>query len=227
MLAAKRREVMVRTGPPKSPSARVDAGQLGAPPGVDRGQLRKRVEGSRTRITAMISDILLQGRVRLVAAGLLLAVLGGTGSCGDSVGVDGHDDPGPGLDRFRPADAERADGAVRTGRVGGPFGDLRLPASRHHPNGVAATISNRRTSAGLTVPLLDGGLDPVPIAAEAGDTLAFAVDVGASAPERFIRVVPNRAAKRTAHVACRMASSGGGNSASAPSGKTLVGVAPP
>ena len=43
----------------------------------------------------MISDILLQGRVRLVAAGLLLAVLGGTGSCGDSVGVDGHDDPGP------------------------------------------------------------------------------------------------------------------------------------
>jgi Tol biopolymer transport system component len=140
----------------------------------------------------MIGDTILHGHKRLAAAGLLCAVLGGTGSCGDSVGVDGHDDTGPAAlivsDPLTPSaptapSALAASVALSVTYVSLPPGTI--------PNGVAATISNRRTSAGLTVALVDGGLDPVPIAAEAGDTLAFAVDLGASAPERFVRVVPN------------------------------------
>jgi hypothetical protein len=59
-----------------------------------------------------------------------------------------------------------------------------------YPTGVSATINNRRTGAGVRVGLVAGGLDPVPIAAEAGDTLAFAIDTGGVQPARFDQLVP-------------------------------------
>jgi Big-like domain-containing protein len=63
-----------------------------------------------------------------------------------------------------------------------------LPGS--FPRGVSTMLTNRRTAASLSIALVDGGLDPVPIAAETGDTLAFAVDTGGSAPVRFAQTVP-------------------------------------
>jgi Bacterial Ig-like domain len=40
------------------------------------------------------------------------------------------------------------------------------------------------------IALVDGGLDPVPVAAEAGDTLAFVIDAGSAEPTRFVQTVP-------------------------------------
>jgi dipeptidyl aminopeptidase/acylaminoacyl peptidase len=58
------------------------------------------------------------------------------------------------------------------------------------PTGRTAEISNRRIGSSITVGVLGGGLDPVAVPAEAGDTLAFAVDTGGTAAVRFDQVVP-------------------------------------
>ena len=59
------------------------------------------------------------------------------------------------------------------------------------PNGVTATIRNRVTGASITVAVIDGGFDPVPIAAVAGDVLDIEVRLaGGAAPEMYSRVVP-------------------------------------
>ncbi len=57
-------------------------------------------------------------------------------------------------------------------------------------NGERATVTNRRTGASLALDLVAGGLDPVPVAAEAGDTLAFAIDTGGAQPIDFTQPVP-------------------------------------
>ena len=138
----------------------------------------------------MITDILLLGRARLVGAGFLFGVLAVTGSCRDSVGVDGGggDDEGPAAlivsDPLTPR-APTSPAALLAPSVA----YVSLPPGTI-PNGLSATISNRRTAVALTVSLVAGGLDPVPIAAETRDTLDFAIDVGATAPERFARPVP-------------------------------------
>jgi len=59
-----------------------------------------------------------------------------------------------------------------------------------YPSGKSAAISNRRTAAGVRVTLIDGGLDPVPIEAEAADTVAFAIDTGGTLPVVFDQQVP-------------------------------------
>jgi alpha-tubulin suppressor-like RCC1 family protein len=59
------------------------------------------------------------------------------------------------------------------------------------PNGVTATIRNLRTGSTVTAAVVDGGFDPVALAASAGDTLAITVQAaGGAGPTSFISVVP-------------------------------------
>lgn len=61
------------------------------------------------------------------------------------------------------------------------------------PEGVSATIANRRTQASVTTLLVDGGFDPLPIAARANDTLETTVSLGPDrAPVAMRAVVPPR-----------------------------------
>lgn len=61
------------------------------------------------------------------------------------------------------------------------------------PSGVAATIRNRSTATGLTVSMTDGGFDPVPIAAGAGEVLDIEIRMaGGAAPSTFVRTVPGK-----------------------------------
>ena len=61
------------------------------------------------------------------------------------------------------------------------------------PNGVTATIRNRDTGIGLTVAIIDGGFDPVPIAAVAGDVLDIEIRQAGTAPPWLLeRVVPGK-----------------------------------
>ena len=138
----------------------------------------------------MIGDTILHGRMRLAAAGLVFALVAGSGSCGDGLAPGGAPDGAtPVAVVSNPvtanAPAATASAAVRASAVA--YVSL-VPGT--YPTGVAATISNRRTGAGLRVGLVAGGLDPVPIAAEAGDTLAFAIDTGGVQPARFDQLVP-------------------------------------
>lgn len=61
------------------------------------------------------------------------------------------------------------------------------------PNGVTATISDRRAGGVVTVPIVAGGFDPVPLPAAGGDTLAVTVDIGNVAPLSFVFTVPAHA----------------------------------
>ena len=49
------------------------------------------------------------------------------------------------------------------------------------PRGVWATITNQATSQYVTTPVVDGGFDPVPLAASVGDTLAIEITSATSA----------------------------------------------
>ena len=61
------------------------------------------------------------------------------------------------------------------------------------PGGLLAAIGNRRSGQSVTASLVDGGMDPTPIAGQAGDTLDIVVSVSTGMQERFIAVVPLRA----------------------------------
>lgn len=136
----------------------------------------------------MITNILIRRRRGSVAACLALALLAGAGGCGDSTGIDADDVPGLASlvvsDPFVPA--------VPAGQVAllaSPVAYVSFPPGTI-PNGVSATISNPRTGAALTVALFGGGLDPIPIAADAADTLRFSIDTGGVDRLRFFRLVP-------------------------------------
>jgi hypothetical protein len=58
-------------------------------------------------------------------------------------------------------------------------------------NGTAVVIQNRRTGAQVTAALVNGGFDPVPVAAAAGDTLDLSISViGQAQILRFSTLVP-------------------------------------
>ena len=58
------------------------------------------------------------------------------------------------------------------------------------PNGAVATVRNQRTGNSAIVRLVDGGLDPLPMAAHAGDTLDLAVtdQLGATTYSAYLAV---------------------------------------
>lgn len=60
------------------------------------------------------------------------------------------------------------------------------------PNGIAITIRHRVTGSAITVPMVDGGFDPVAIEATAGDVLELEIQTTGGGPLLFTRVVPGR-----------------------------------
>jgi hypothetical protein len=61
------------------------------------------------------------------------------------------------------------------------------------PNGVAVTIRKQKGGDAVTVPIVDGGFDPIPVEASQGDVLIFEVQVaGGSSPLTLLRTVPAR-----------------------------------
>jgi len=58
------------------------------------------------------------------------------------------------------------------------------------PDGVSVSIRNLRTKEMLTASLVEGGLDPIPIAAEAGDSIEIVVTVRDGTPLQAVVVVP-------------------------------------
>ena len=136
----------------------------------------------------MITNMLIRRRRTSVTARLALALLAGVGGCGDSTGID--DDDVPGLAALVVSDpVVPAVPAGQAALLASSVTYVSFPPGTI-PNGVSATISNPRTGAALTVELFGGGLDPVPIAGEAADTLRFSIDTGGVDRLRFLRRVP-------------------------------------
>ncbi len=113
---------------------------------------------------------------------LLAAMLGG--GCADGTG------PGPKPDPDGASwSAIVSDPTIPAAPTAAPVAYVSLrPGS--FPTGERATVTNRRTGASLTVDLVAGGLDPVAIAGEIGDTLSFAIDTGGARPIDFTQPVP-------------------------------------
>lgn len=143
--------------------------------------------------TAMHLHAMIQRR-SLLAAGTVLVVL--AGSCQDTTAPRR---PGPaGISPTAivsdPAGAEEL--AARTGAAAGaadPVTYVSFPPGTFSTSGQggALTVLNQRTIASLTTGLQEGGLDPVPLPAEPGDTLAFTVDTGGAPSIEFIIEVPD------------------------------------
>lgn len=91
-------------------------------------------------------------------------------------------------------------GAASQGLKGGPGSSavgeslvfVSLPSGTI-PDGVTAAIGNRRSGQSVIASLVDGGMDPTPIAGQAGDTLDIVVGLNTGKVERFVAVVPLRA----------------------------------
>jgi hypothetical protein len=61
------------------------------------------------------------------------------------------------------------------------------------PNGVAVTIRKQNGGNPVTVPVVDGGFDPIAVEAGAGDVLVFEIQLtGTSSPLTLLRTVPAR-----------------------------------
>jgi len=86
--------------------------------------------------------------------------------------------------------------AARTGAAAGaadPVTYVSFPPGTFSTSGQggALTVRNQRTMASLTTGLQDGGLDPVALLAELGDSLEFRVDTGGAPSIEFIKEVPD------------------------------------
>ena len=113
-----------------------------------------------------IGQWVVAGRVGLVAA---LAFW--VGACGTESGVSGPDGPTlmpPGLLVSNVAD-------------GGAPVFVSLPPGSV-PGGTSATVVNLQTSTLVAVAMMDGGFDPIPVDAIAGDSLQVEVRLGGGAP---------------------------------------------
>ena len=104
-------------------------------------------------------------------------------------------------------EASRGDGAASLAAASGAADEtdvayVSLPAGMIR-NGTAATISNRRTESSVTLLVTEGGFDPVPVPAHAGDALDLVVTDGGGAavysatikvpvrrPPKVVRTIP-------------------------------------
>ena len=132
-------------------------------------------------------------RTRLALAAILALVMG----CGDAQ-APGSDNPPRAaavLASLIVSNPTASPGAAATSS--GASGDAGIvytslpPGSV--PDGERAVITTRRTGAQVTVALVEGGFDPAPLEATAGDTLDIRIDLaGSGVALRFIAVVPPR-----------------------------------
>lgn len=146
-----------------------------------------------------------------VAAGFLVCAVSMVFACSDS-GIDAPEQLGPeqldgasyGLGVSEPLPVQsfamaRVAGGPATAGSDHEVAYVFLSRGRFRPF-ETATITNLMSGASRTEPLVDGGFDPVPISAAAGDTLEIAI-LGISAPLfRLVSEVPVRAPPRVVRI---------------------------
>jgi len=118
----------------------------------------------------------------LIVAGLALAC---TDSQAPSVGDTG---PSPFLVSSPVPDPSPSSGVATTSRFSAAVVYVSLPAGAI-PNGITAIIHNLRSGSSVTAPVVNGGFDPVALAAIVGDTLAVAVQMAGGGGSSFLSVV--------------------------------------
>lgn len=143
----------------------------------------------------------LMGRVSAAMSAVLTGLLVWTAACSDSSGLRQMPadvlptaDSLPGLILSTPV---RESGAFM-GRAGAPASGAPLSANVVYislapgavPTGVQATIRDEATGVTATAAVVDGGFDPVAIAASVGDTLVVEIKrIGAAGPIRTLQLV--------------------------------------
>lgn len=127
----------------------------------------------------------------IIAAGLLLG-------CNDTTGPTDAGPIAPSAGAFIVSSPVPDPSASPSGTVGSRFVPFTLPSSVVYvslppgaiPQGVTANIRDLRTGSNVTAAMVDGGFDPVPLPAVAGDTLAIVVQtIGGTGPSSFLTLV--------------------------------------
>lgn len=149
---------------------------------------------------------------KLTLTATLAACASGVAACWDD-GPSGPDNSGLSMSQLILADTSAAKAVARAGSRATAFANSLAGsgvtyvslASGAVPNGMYAVISNRRTGATTTSAMINGGLDPVSIEAQGGDTVETAVQIAGSTslfifkdvvpptrPPYIVRTMPSR-----------------------------------
>ena len=155
-------------------------------------QVSKRPRGGRLTPEHMERPM----RFKIGVAWVAVAIVAWVGGCTDSHGpqeVPTKTDP---LNVSNPVQstalAPRGTAVSAAAAVGTNLAYVSLDPGAY-PGGQVAEVSDSRTGSHLYIAMADGGFDPVPVIAGAGDALDFTVHVAGQDPLTFRRVVPLRA----------------------------------
>src|SRR3989449_4675463 len=135
-------------------------------------------------------------RVKIAVAGVAIAVVAGGGGCSDQGPKPPLPPPPDPLNVSNPVQstalAPRGTAVSAAAAVGTDLAYVSLDPGAY-PGGQVAEVSDSRTGSHLYIAMADGGFDPVPVIARAGDALDFTIRLAAQSPLTFRRVVPLRA----------------------------------
>src|SRR2546428_3533817 len=135
-------------------------------------------------------------RFKIAVAWVAIAVVAGVGGCSDQGPKPPPPPPPDPLNVSNPVQstalAPRGTAVSAAAAVGTNLAYVSLDPGAY-PGGQVAEVSDSRTGSHLYIAMADGGFDPVPVIAGAGDALDFTVHVAGQDPLTFRRVVPLRA----------------------------------
>src|SRR5256712_1759278 len=134
-------------------------------------------------------------RFKIAVAWVAIAVVAGVGGCSDQGPKPPLPPPPDPLNVSNPiqstslAPRSTAVSAAATAATDLAYVSLDPGA---YPGGQVAEVTDSRTGSDLFIAMADGGFDPVPVIASAGDALDFRIRLAAQSPLTFRRVVPLR-----------------------------------
>ncbi len=135
---------------------------------------------------------------KALAVLVVASVLAGASGCSDGLGVRTSDNSvgvivsAPVPVRLPPGAVARGARAAASSASGTSVVYVSLPPSAV-PRGIWATITNQATAQYVTTPVVDGGFDPVPLAASIADTLAIDITGAAAAALAHVRLAVSSA----------------------------------
>src|SRR3989441_11960070 len=135
-------------------------------------------------------------RFKIAVAWVAIAVVAGVGGCSDQGPKPPLPPPPDPLNVSNPVQstalAPRGTAVSAAAAVGTDLAYVSL-APGAYPGGQVARVTDSRTGSDLFIAMADGGFDPVPVIAAAGDALDFTIRLAAQSRLTFRRVVPLRA----------------------------------
>src|SRR3989441_353442 len=135
-------------------------------------------------------------RFKIAVAWVAIAVVAGVGGCSDQGPKPPLPPPPDPLNVSNPVQstalAPRGTAVSAAAAVGTDLAYVSLDPGAY-PGGQVAEVSDSRTGSHLYIAMADGGFDPVPVIAAAGDALDFTIRLAAQSPLTSRRVVPLRA----------------------------------